>query len=826
MAPGWSQDDLAGSIPQRFQLLAHRQPDVPAILDGALSLSYQELGHLVDQYAAALPGADEAGARAAVLLDHGAAVMAGTLAALRSGFTAVVLNPRDPPARHEQIRAAAEPAVLITDVERLDHAGRAGFEERETIVFSDEAVPDQERSYPGPDELAFLISTSGTTGAPKLAMQTHRNMLHAAMRNGHALDIVPGDRIAWLAPLSGSHGLSTAWMALLGGATLCPFPLASQGLVGLRDRLVTGGVTVFDASPSVLRNFSRTLGEERIPGIRLVRLTSEPALRGDLERVRRHFPAECVLALTLGSSETGTIAVARYSHDDEPAGETLGLGSEPEGLQVILADADGQPVADDGVGEVVVVGRYLSPGYWRDDELTAERFQGTGETRRFLTHDVGRRSGSDGLTLLGRIDSQIKIRGNRLQPEEVEGALAAQPGVAGAAVAVRASSRGDLTLTAYVMPASGRELDLDQVRRSLAAVLPAHAVPTTWVRVDALPVTPNGKVDRVRLAELEAHPVAPLPSREPVGGVEAALVSIWEELLDHRPIRLEDDFFSIGGDSLAAMEMLAAIEDEFGCSLTPADLLEAPTVRELAHVISGSVVATQAGLAVGARPALFLVPGIGQFGLRFRPLAQALEPDFPVRTLEVPWWNGRPSSIRTAERLAAFHIKQIREHQPGGPYLIGGSSFGGRVALEIARQLSGAGEEIALLVAFDTYIGINPEWNASWLRLIGARALWRLRQRGFGAVPQADRVAYVGHRTAELIRASRPAPYDGPVVLFRCLGSPSPEADRGWGRIARGGLEIHDLACRHDEQFTEPYVEEFASKLGDVLGAAYGGVLA
>ncbi len=320
---------------------------------------------------------------------------------------------------------------------------------------------------------------------------------------------------------------------------------------------------------------------------------------------------------------------------------------------------------------------------------------------------------------------------------------------------------------------------------------------------------------------LEAHPVAPFPSRQPVGGVEAALVSIWEELLDRRPIGLEEDFFSIGGDSLAAMEMLAAIEDALGCSLTPADLLEAPTVQALSRLISDSVAAPDAGLAEGGRPPLFLVPGVGQFGLRFRPLAQALGPAFPLRTLEVPWWNGRPSSIRTVEQLAAFHVQQVQEHQPSAPYLIGGSSFGGRVALEIARQLSGAGEEIALLVVFDTYIGINSEWNSNPVRLLGARARWRLRQRGFGAVSPAHRAGYVGHRTAGLVRAFRPAPYDGRVVLFRCLGSSSPAPDRGWSPIARGGLEIHDLACQHDEQFAEPYVEEFAAKLAGVVDAAY-----
>ena len=721
--------------------------------------------------------------------------------------------------------------MLVSDEAHVKRGRAAGFAENETIILSDTPADqslDGGRSGPGPDELSFLISTSGTTGRPKLVMQSHRNVLHNAVRTTSALGIVPEDRIAWLAPLGSSHGLSGVWGALINGATLCPFRVADQGLIGLREWLLAEGVTLLDTSPSVLRNLCRTLGNERIPGVRLVRLTAEPVLRVDFDCFRRHFPHDCVLASTLGSSETGLTLARIFRHEDEPSGESLSVGAEPDDIRLLLLDQGGHDLAESQVGEIVVQSRYLSAGYWRDDERTAEHFEGEGEMRRFRTGDLGQRLPSGDLAVLGRLDSQVQIRGQRLQLEEVEGALAAQPGVTGAAAALRLSSRGDPTLTAYVMVTSGSTLDAGRLRRSLAAMLPAYAVPTSWVHVDALPLTPNGKIDRVRLVELalvrEVSASAQLD--RPASGVERALLSIWEELLDHRPIGLANDFFSIGGDSLGAMEMLAAIEERLGWSLTPSALIEAPTIEGLAAVIRGDSrpltgVVPRPGLADSARPPLFLVPGLGQSGLRFRRLADALGPDFPLRALEVPWWDGRPSKIRTVEQLATFFAQQIRELQAGGPYLIGGSSFGGRVALEVARQLATASHEIALLVVFDTYVGINAEWNGALARRLAARARWRLRQRGFGSVRPGHRAAYVGHRTVGLIRTARPSPYEGRVILFRCIGTRWPAADRGWGAVALGGLEVHDLACKHDEQFDPPFVQQLADGLAEVLNATY-----
>jgi amino acid adenylation domain-containing protein len=729
----WSEGDTASSVPERFAQQVAQDPCAIAIADGSGTLTYGELLRLSHRYAQALAPifercADEHGARALLLLEHGASLIGGALAALEAGFTILTLNPSDPPARWAEVRAAVRPSVLLSDETRLAGAGAAGLDDLETLVLSrglaDGGAEPAARS-PAPDDLAFLISTSGSTGRPKVIMQSHRNMLHSVLRYTNALGITPQDRIAWFTSLGGAQGLATVWTALLNGATLCPFPVLDRGMVGLSRWLTDNGVTVLDISPSFLRSFTRGLGRERVSGVRLVRLGSEAALRSDFDAFKRHFPADCTLASVLASSETGMVSVALLRHDDDPPPGNLPVGSELEGVRLRLLDDQARGVREGEIGEIVIEGRYVSPGYWGDPQLTAERFESEPGVRRYRTGDLGRRLASGSLQVIGRSDFQVKVRGHRLQLEEVEGALAAQPGVAAAAVALHSSERGDTRLAGYVVSVDGARLDAVTLRSSLAAVLPAHAIPASLVCVDSLPFTPTGKLDRARLRELEvafergpdageaeSRRVLESDPMLELGEVRRHLQRIWEEVLDQGPIGHDEDFFALGGDSLAAMHMLVGIEKQFCCALTPGVLLRAPTIQRLAGVIyrAGPRVLPQeeGSAADGAgAPPLFIAYPLGGHGLRYRPLAQALGSELRLHVLESPWWDGRPTEIHTAQQLAAHHVLEIRHHQPSGPYMLAGYSGGGLIALEVARQLRDAGEEIGLLAVIDTYIAIK-----------------------------------------------------------------------------------------------------------------------
>lgn len=560
----WALPDTESSIPARFaRVLLDRADDV-AIGGGECELSYRALDSLAAGFLGAYRdrGWPGPGARAALLMRHGGRQLAAALAILRGGGAIVTLNPSDPPARLSEIREAIAPALLVTEAPFLGQARAGGFAERQ-IVVEPSREPGREVAVE-PGALAFLICTSGSSGRPKIVMQTHRNMLHNILRYTNGLSVSPGERIAWLASLSGGQGIVTAWCALMNGATLCPFPLAERGQHRLADWIERERITLFDALPSILRSFDRALPADRaVAGVRLVRLGSEPALRGDFEIFRRRFGPTSMLASVFGSSEAGTMAQMLIAPGDGIAAERLPVGGVTEGIEVQLVDDRGEPVTPGEVGEIVVYGDHLSPGYWGDERLTAERFRSVNGGRSYRTGDLARLDQDSGLTVIGRTDSLVKVHGYGVQLEEVEAALTRHVDVVAAAVLVRLSERGDTSLIAHVAGRAESELSASELRRSLRTELPPHAVPAEFVFVPELPLNPNGKVDRARLAALARSPGTPQVPAASIETVER-LAGIWGEALERDGIDIDQSFLELGGDSLIAAVIAADVHEQFG----------------------------------------------------------------------------------------------------------------------------------------------------------------------------------------------------------------------------------------------------------------------
>ena len=589
---GWSEAETAASIPERFERQVKLRPDQVAIASASGPVSYAELNAVADRYAAAIlrgTPSDPAGPRrAALLLSSDSDVITAALAALKCGFAVVTLNPHDPPARLAQIQAEVEAHVLITDEVQSERAGGAGFADDHTVVL--EAIPAADGdpyagAAPQPDDLAFLICTSGSSGRPKVVMQSHRNVLHNVLRYTNGLQIAATDRVALMAWLSGGQGLATTWTTLLNGATLCPFPIADRGVTGLASWMEVNEVTVLDTIPSVLRNFALTLHGERIAGVRLVRLASEGALHGDFDAFKRHFTPDCVLASVLASSEAGVIAQGILSSDDDIADGRLPVGRPAEGIEVVLVGEGGKPVTNGELGEIVVQGRYLSLGYWRDEALTAERFAPTDRGRRFRTGDMAIRSPTGVLTVVGRADQQVKVRGHRLQLEEVEAAVAAHPDVAAVAVVLRSTARGDARLTAFITPAQDQTPSAAELRRSLRHVLAPHAIPAAFVTVAAMPLNAHGKVDREQLAEAEPDAVTDLGEQPPASETEELVAALWADAFERDAVELAETFLELGGDSLLAAQIAAGVHDVFGVDLDLRVFAADPTIATLATLV-------------------------------------------------------------------------------------------------------------------------------------------------------------------------------------------------------------------------------------------------
>jgi acyl-coenzyme A synthetase/AMP-(fatty) acid ligase/acyl carrier protein len=591
---GWQDEQGASSLPDRFFRHARLDPDRPAIVGDRKPLTYAELAGLAHASAVALGSRIHVpGGRVALLLDHGADPVAATIGALTCRCAVVVLNVTDPPRRLAQICHDVDPDLVVVGERYEGIAASLGVNPSKILMASEFATTARDLApstvHPPDDagpllnELAFLISTSGSTGRPKFVQQTHRNVLHNAFRYRQGLGITSEDRIAWLASLSGGQGVASVWGALSAGATLCPFPIWTRGIAGFADWLERTGVTVLDTVPSVFRSFVRTIDSGRVLHMRMVRLASEPAFRSDFDAFRAHFTDTSTLTTVLASSEAGIIADQRFDATSDPPDGRLSVGKATSDVEIRLLDESDNDVPDGESGQLVVRSHYLSPGYWRDDELTARRFVLQQDIPTLRTGDLAVRGPDGSLTVVGRADSQVKIRGHRLQLEEVEAALTRVAEVQTARVVAPSTARGDVRLTAFVVGRPGSRLDKAFLRAAVQDELPSHAMPTMFVVLDELPVTAHGKVDIERLT------VMALEGQTSAGSIgsdtEEMVAALWCNAFGQDEVGFDEPFLTAGGDSLSAAEISAGVHGLFDVELDLQVFATSPTVSQLAAIV-------------------------------------------------------------------------------------------------------------------------------------------------------------------------------------------------------------------------------------------------
>ena len=366
---------------------------------------------------------------------------------------------------------------------------------------------------------------------------------------------------------------------LCSGATVYPWLVAEQGFAGLAEWLHAEAITVFIAVPSVFRNFAAALSSQhRFPHLRRFVLTGETLYRKDVMLFREHFSHDCILVNELGSSETKSYA--QYvvdGRDPLDCGDIVPVGFALEGRQVLLLDADGVEVGQGQVGEIAVRSRHLSPGYWRRPDLTRLRFRADPDSRGeriYHTGDLAYRLADGRLVHVGRKDSQLKIRGQRTELAEVEAVLRHLDGVQEAVVVAATSCRvtGDSWRTSF--PSARSRLTASDLALGLKEQLPDYMIPASFMVLDALPMTPNGKIDRLALpAPLPTRPDLANPYAAPRDAVEETLARLWSEVLDIERVGIHDDFFELGGDSLRATMVQSRIAESFRVTLPLRDLL-------------------------------------------------------------------------------------------------------------------------------------------------------------------------------------------------------------------------------------------------------------
>lgn len=718
-------------------LLVHRQaretPDAVAAVDEYGVWSYAALDRASSCLAHRLRALGvPREAPVAIWAHRSAGLPVALLGILAAGAAFAILDPSYPPARLAAAVEAMSPAALVV----LRAAGppppavAERFGAGATIDLP--PTPEQTESEAGPwpegppdiavdpDALAYLAFTSGTTGRPKGILGTHRPLPHFLRWHIAASGFTPDDRFAMLSGLAHDPLLRDVLTPLLAGASLhVPPPGAIGDPEALRAFLRERRVSVIHITPSLGRVLTHGLEGASAPGpspsLRHVFFAGELLGPQVVERLRAVYPGvRCTNFY--GATETPQ-AMGHFPVPDDLSGEgsVLPVGRGIPDVQLLVLTPERRLCAPGEIGEIAVRSPYLARGYLNDPELTRRRFivnpfTGDPSDRVYLTGDLGRYRPGGVVEPAGRADGQVKIRGFRVEPEDVEACLAACSGVEQCVVAAREEPGREARLVAYVQGG----IDAHAARTFVRSKLPEYMVPAEVVHVERFALTPTGKVDRKALPAPPDGPAVPgEPARAPGPGgprtpIEAALAAIWEEALRTGPVRRDDSFFDLGGDSLVALSLLDHIERDLGKKLPVRSLITHGTVAAMAELLSGQASVDAASLLVPIRPGgtkvpVYWIPGGGGLSvMAFREVSARLGDDQPVYGVEADLDLSR--APRDLPGIAARYVREIQAFQPRGPYHLLGYSAGSWVAYEMGVQLRARGEEVALLAVFDMVV--------------------------------------------------------------------------------------------------------------------------
>jgi thioesterase domain-containing protein/acyl carrier protein len=560
-------------------------------------------------------------------------------------------------------------------------------------------------------------------------------------------------------------------------------------------------------------------------------LASDTVYPTDLELFKAHFAPHCLFVNGLSSSETLTNCLHFMDKSTTLAGNTVPVGYALDGIDIVILNEAGEDIGANGVGEIAIKSRYLSPGYWRKPTLTQETFSpdpAGSAARIYRTGDLGRLHADGCLEHLGRKRFSVKVRGYSVETAEVEAALRSVESVKEAVVVPRAARFGGADLWAYVVPATVPPPSTAALRQALTHALPDYMLPTAFIFLEAFPLTPNGKIDRLALPALQPKPREPdVSGATPQTSTEKRLIQRWRESLGVTQLGIYDDFFALGGHSLLAMQLLVRVRNEFHVDVPLATLVADATVAALARAIEapGGITTPPVLLAYkpyGSKPPFFCVHGVEL-------LARHMDPEQPFYALHPHALDGRVAPTRV-EAMAEDYIRAIQRRQPRGPYFLGGYSFGGLVAFEIAHQLQRQGHKVALLVLLDS--GGPDEGSAEQgtaftllkerVSQLFARVCLMYVRTG-RALPMALRLRYFLGTAFGARRAYTPQVYPGRLILLRARENPRDPLKR-WGGMGQQGLDIYEIPGNHFTMLQEPQVQQVATTLKRVLLQAQASV--
>ncbi len=823
-----------------------------------------------------------AGQRIGICMDRSPLMIAAILGVLKCGAAYVPMDTANPAFRLQQMVADAELTIILTCTEHIALVSQTPVTaidvdaEKDAVDSCSSVFISKDRA--SDDDTACILYTSGSTGRPKGVMIPHR-AISRLVRNTNYIEINRDDRFAHVANVAFDLAIFDIWGALLNGARTVIIP---KDIVLLPERfsaeVKASGVTTICLATSLFHLIAR----EKPDAFSSVQTLIVAGEAFDPAAARQILASNPPQRLLNGYGPTESTTFATWKLIDEAAANepSLSIGQPVSNTTIFILDDDLNLVPIGVAGEVFIGGDGLATGYLNRPELNEERFvsipfqkfpddaEAAESIRLYRTGDLARYRANGEIDYIGRKDNQVKLRGFRIELGEIEAIIEAHRGVA-EAVVLAIKDSNDHRLAAYYVASSGAKISPDELRSYLRENLPHYMVPVSLNELAAMPLNGNGKIDRQRLASqvIVSQPVHD-QTEKPKNELQIKLTWIWQKVLGLSSIGIQDNFFDLGGHSLAAVRVFSEIESALGCRLPLATLFKAPTIEQLSELIEGSdwrsswasIVPMRTG---GSKPPFFCIHAVGGNILEYNDLARNLGPDQPFYGLQSIGLDGRSAPLTDLGAMADAYVKEIRKIQPVGPYYLGGRSFGGTVAYEMARRLYAEGQEVALLAIFDSYpkgwlkrfsqdeahayrrqflkmraqrhlqlwIGLSlaDKFRYGWTKLgYKSRKLRNIVWQVSHAIrPATESVSSTVRNIEEInylaIKSYVPEIYDGKVTFFSAGEEVCPEENlTGWRVLATGGVDVVGVPGDHQTMIKEPHVGDLARLLEDAIGRTSG----
>lgn len=852
-----------------------KTPNAIAVQFQNQQITYRELNEKANLLAHYLQTVGvEPGTLVGICVERSIEMIIGILGILKGGGAYVPLDPRLPTERIAYILQDTQVLILLTQQKLLAKLPdvlkqKKNSPDRMQVVCLDrdwDLSTNQNKqnlvSAVSTYDLAYVIYTSGSTGQPKGTVIAHQSLVNFTSQAIKEYGIHEQDRILQFASISFDTAAEEIYPCLTTGATLV---LRTEDLLSSSHQFwqccQDWQLTVLDLPTAYWHYLTADLqaSDSRIPScLRLVIIGGEQALAENLKRWQMSLKSSKnppKLVNTYGPTEA-TIVTTIYPFPDstsvEPVEWEVPIGRPIGNTQVYVLDKYLQPVPIGIPGELHIAGICLAKGYLNRPDLTQEKFipnpfsNSAQDTKFYKTGDLVRYRLDGNLGFIGRIDKQVKIRGFRSELGEIEAAIAQHPLICMTAVTLQEDQPGDKRLVAYItadesfLTSSGDEF--------LRQKLPNYMIPTTWIQLDSLPLTSNGKVDYRALPKPTKNISQNNGFVAPRNELERQIAQIWAEVLDVPVVGIKNNFFELGGHSLLAFALMNRIQQKFGRNLPLSSIFQSATVEQFAEILNQKTDSESWSVLVkiqpqGTKSPLFLIHPGGASLLAYEDLISCMDTGRPLYGLDARGFEEGQTPQETVEEMAVQYLEAIRRVQPEGPYLFMGWCFGGLVAFEMAQLLRSQNQKTAFLGLIDTYIrsGQVPlddvdllfglfselfgvEFPTEKLRQmeINERITYTFEQakqanrlpRNFG-LDRIKRLFEVGKSHDQASVKYFPQPYPGAVTLIRASEDTSATLNNptlGW-EIQADKVNLHWVGGDHLSMFHHPHVQELAKKL-------------